>query len=63
MGQTLTKVPTLRRPAGIDWVRDRIPGETATPPFRHLLEKQQARGEQVVEAVKAHRTSLGMTMR
>ena len=48
---TLIEVPTIRRFAGIDMIRDRIPAETSILAFRHLLEKHDP-GKRIFEVVK-----------
>jgi IS5 family transposase len=62
MEEALIEVPTMRRFAGIELIRDRIPDETTILTFRHLLEKHGL-GEQIFETVKAHLSEKGMTMR
>ena len=62
MEEALIEVPTMRRFAGIELISDRIPDETTILTFRHLLEKHGL-GEQILEAVKAHLSARGMTMR
>ncbi len=62
MEEALIEVPTMRRFAGIDWITDRIPDETTILSFRHLLEKHDL-GVAIFEAVKAHLSERGMTMR
>ncbi len=52
----------MGRFAGIELISDRIPDETTILIFRHLLEKHKL-GEQMIEAVKAHLSERGMTMR
>jgi len=53
MEEAFIEVPTMRRFVGIDLISDRIPDETTTLTFRHLLEKHRL-GEQIFETVKAH---------
>ena len=62
MEEALIEVPTMRRFAGIELISDRIPDETTTQTFRHLLEKYEL-GEQIFETVKGHLNARGMTMR
>ena len=62
MEEALIEVPNMRRFAGIELIRDRIPDETTILAFRHLLEKHDL-GEQIFETVKTHLSSRGMTMR
>jgi HEPN domain-containing protein len=51
MEDPLSEVLTMRRFAGSDLMRERIPDETTILAFRHLLEKHNL-GEQVFETVK-----------
>jgi IS5 family transposase len=52
MEDTLIEVATMRRFAGIALIPpDRIPDETTSLTFRHLLEKNDL-GEQIFAAVK-----------
>jgi hypothetical protein len=44
--KALIEVPTIRRSAGIDMIKDRIPDETTILAFRHLLEKHDL-GQQI----------------
>jgi IS5 family transposase len=62
MEDALIKVPIMRRFAGIDLIRERIPDETTILAFRHLLEKHNL-GEQIFETVKAHLKTNGMAMK
>jgi IS5 family transposase len=62
MEEGLLEVPTMRRFAGIELIRDRIPDETTILTFRHLLEKHKL-GEQIFETVIIHLSARGMTMR
>jgi IS5 family transposase len=47
MEEALIELPTMRLFAGIDLISERIPDETTTLAFRHLLEKQGF-GEQIL---------------
>jgi IS5 family transposase len=60
--ETLIEVPSMRRFAGIDLMRDRIPDETTILTFRHLLEKHEL-GDQILETVKAYLKDRDMEMR
>ena len=60
--EALIEVPTMRRFAGNELISDRIPDKTTILTFRHLLEKQML-VEQIVDAVKAHLSARGLTMR
>ena len=62
MEEALIEVPTMRRFAGNELISDRIPDKTTILTFRHLLEKQML-GEQIFDAVKAHLSARGLTMR
>ncbi|WP_410001005.1 transposase [Synechococcus sp. Tobar12-5m-g] len=70
MEDALIEVPTMRRFAGIDLIRERITDETTILTFRHLLETHNL-GEQiyccaedfVYETVKAHIKANGMAMK
>ena len=62
MEEALIEVPTMRRFAGIDLIRDRIPDETTILTFRHLLEENEL-GEQIFQTVKAHLKERGMAMK
>ena len=62
MEDALIEVPTMRRFAGIELVRDRIPDETTILAFRHLLENHDL-GQQNFETVKAHLKQRGMAMK
>ena len=62
MEEALIEVPTMRRFVCIDMITDRSPDETTILTFRHLLEKHRL-GEQIFEAIKAHLSNMGMTMR
>jgi IS5 family transposase len=53
MEEALIDVPTMRRFAGIDLMRDRIPDETTILTFRHLLEQNEL-AEKIFETVKGH---------
>ncbi len=52
MEEALIEVPTMRRFAGIELIRDRIPDETTILTYRHLLEKHGL-SEQIFDTVKA----------
>lgn len=52
----------MRQFAGIELSDDRIPDETTTPNFRHLLEKHQLT-EQVFAEVSRHLADRGITLR
>jgi IS5 family transposase len=62
MEDSLIKVASMRRFAGIALITDRIPDETTILAFRHLLEKYGFR-KQIFEAVKAHLKDQGMSMK
>ena len=62
MEDALIEVPRMRRFAGINMVRDRIPDETTILAFRHLLEKHNL-GQQIFEVVKAQLKANGMAMK
>ena len=62
MEDALIEVPTMRRFAWIDMIRDRIPDETTILMFRHLLEKHDL-GQQIFEFEKAHLKANGMAMK
>jgi transposase, IS5 family len=62
MEVALIEVPTMRRFAGIDLIRHRIPDETTILTSRPLLVKHGL-GEPIFETVKAHLSARGMTMR
>jgi IS5 family transposase len=70
MEDELIEVPTMRRFAAIDMISDRIPDETTTLAFRHLLEKHDLckqiycfAEDLVYEIVKAHLKANGMAMK
>jgi IS5 family transposase len=50
MEEALIEVPKMRRFAGLKLISGRIPDETTTLTFRHLLEKHGL-GEQIFETV------------
>jgi IS5 family transposase len=62
MEEALIEVPAMRRFAGNDLIRNRIPDETTILAFRHLLEKNNL-GEQIFETMKVHLRQRGMTRR
>ena len=62
MEEALIEVPTMRRFACIELIRDRILDETTILTFRHLLEKHEL-GEQIFKTVKEYLSARGMTMR
>jgi len=62
MEDALIEVPTMRRFAWIDMIRDRITDETTILMFRHLLEKHDL-GQQIFEFEKAHLKANGMAMK
>ena len=57
----LIKLPSMRRFAGMDMIRDRIPDETTIITVRHLLGKHNL-CKQIFEVVKAHLKANGMAM-
>jgi len=62
MEEAPIEVLTMRRFAGIALFSDRNLYQTTILSFLHLLEKQRL-GEQILETVKAHLSTKGMTMR
>ena len=62
MEDALIEVPTMRRFAGIDLIRDKIPDEMLILSFRHLLEKNKL-GKEIFEKVKSHLGAKGMPIR
>jgi IS5 family transposase len=60
--EALIEVPTMRRFAGIELIRDRISDETTILTFRHLLEKHGL-GKQIFDTVKELLSARGTTMR
>lgn len=62
MEHALSKVPTMRRFAGIGLVSKRIPDESTILAFRHLLEKDKL-GTQIFLAVKTHLKANSMAMK
>lgn len=61
MEEALIEVPTILPFVSIDLIIVNRPDETTNQTFRRLLEKHEL-GEKTVETVKAHLSSLGMTI-
>jgi IS5 family transposase len=62
MEEVLIEVSSMRRFAGIELIRDRIPDETTILTFRHLLKNHEL-DEAIFAAVIAHLSVRGMTIR